>query len=66
MTEQVMSVAATCCPGRVVSVLEGGYGRYVPTKLTESGWVISPDNLSNNCLAHVTALSGLNPRPRLD
>jgi hypothetical protein len=51
---------------QVVSVLEGGYGRYVPTKLTESGWVISPDNLSDNCLAHVAALSGLNPRPRLD
>mmetsp|Transcript_7247 Transcript_7247/g.21838 ORF Transcript_7247/g.21838 Transcript_7247/m.21838 type:complete len:350 (-) Transcript_7247:497-1546(-) len=66
MTEQVMAVAAICCPGRVVSVLEGGYGKYLPTKLTESGWMISPENLSENCLAHVAALGGVNPRPRLD
>eukprot|EP00965_Chrysotila_dentata_P227632 6196129-Pleurochrysis_carterae.AAC.1 len=25
-TGQLMAVAARCCPGRVVSVLEGGYG----------------------------------------
>jgi hypothetical protein len=28
VTQQIMAVARVCCPGRVVSVLEGGYGRY--------------------------------------
>ena len=26
-TQQVLAIARVCCPGRVVSVLEGGYGR---------------------------------------
>jgi hypothetical protein len=34
--------------------------------MTESEWVISPDNLSDNCLAHVAPFKCLNPRPRLD
>ncbi|KAA0169797.1 hypothetical protein FNF27_06822 [Cafeteria roenbergensis] len=28
MTRMVLSVAQQCCPGRVVSLLEGGYGRW--------------------------------------
>ena len=27
-TRQLLAVSAVCCPGRVVSVLEGGYGAY--------------------------------------
>ena len=28
ITGRILDVARTCCPGKVVSVLEGGYGRY--------------------------------------
>jgi hypothetical protein len=28
ITRQILAVARMCCPGRVVSVLEGGYGKY--------------------------------------
>jgi acetoin utilization deacetylase AcuC-like enzyme len=28
ITRQIGSVARICCPGRIVSVLEGGYGRW--------------------------------------
>ena len=31
LTERIMTVARICCSGRVVSVLEGGYGQCCPT-----------------------------------
>ena len=63
VTEQLLSVAAVCCPGRVVSVLEGGYGVYEFSKTSETGWVISRTQLGENVAAHLTALTGVNPRP---
>lgn len=38
-TEQLVSVAAICCPGKVVSVLEGGYGnsRRSPASIPGNG-----------------------------
>jgi uncharacterized protein (DUF2342 family) len=42
-TRRIMEVADICCQGRVVSVLEGGYGR---TPLRESNRVSS--KISNN------------------
>jgi len=62
-TEQLLSVAAVCCPGRVVSVLEGGYGVYEFSKTSESGWAISRAQLGENVAAHLSALAGVNPRP---
>ena len=63
-TEQILAVAAVCCPGRVVSVLEGGYGVYEFCKSTESGWAISRAQLGENVAAHLSALAGVNPRPQ--
>jgi acetoin utilization deacetylase AcuC-like enzyme len=37
-TRQILHIADICCQGRVVSILEGGYGR-TPTPLGESGAV---------------------------
>ena len=62
-TEQLLSVAAVCCPGRVVSVLEGGYGVYEFSKSSETGWAISRTQLGENVAAHLAALAGVNPRP---
>ena len=61
-TEQLVDVAAVCCPGKVVSVLEGGYGNYEATKATESGWAISRASLAENVGAHLSALAGVNSR----
>jgi len=41
MTVQLMEIAADCCDGRIVSVLEGGY---------------NPEALALSCAAHVAAL----------
>ena len=51
-------------PGRVVSVLEGGYGVYEFCKASESGWAISRAQLGENVAAHLSALAGVNPRPQ--
>ena len=55
MTEQIMGVANLCCDGKIVSVLEGGYG-----ELKEQGgkWVFDREVLAANAAAHVRALSG--------
>ena len=57
-----MGVASVCCPGRVVSVLEGGYGSYQATRQTESGWAVSRSQLAENVGAHLSALAGVNSR----
>ena len=31
VTSQIMSIADICCNGKIVSVLEGGYGHFSPT-----------------------------------
>uniref|UniRef100_A0A7S4BCC0 histone deacetylase n=2 Tax=Chrysotila carterae TaxID=13221 RepID=A0A7S4BCC0_CHRCT len=61
-TGQLMAVAARCCPGRVVSVLEGGYGTWEFSKKSETGWDISRETLSENAAAHMSALAGIGPR----
>ena len=61
-TEQLLAVAQVCCPGRVVSVLEGGYGTFEPTKATSSGWAVSRRQLAENVGAHLSALCGVNGR----
>ena len=58
-TAQVLSVASVCCPGRVVSVLEGGYGSYVFSKDAQSGLGIARTQLAENVTAHLAALSGV-------
>ena len=57
-TAQILSVASVCCPGRVVSVLEGGYGSYVLSKDAQSGLGISRSQLAENVAAHLASLSG--------
>lgn len=55
LTEQLLAVANQTCGGRLVSVLEGGYGHYE----TEAGVLgISPSSLADNVVAHVRALVG--------
>lgn len=34
ITQQILAVSRRCCPGRVVSVLEGGYGQWAEEKPT--------------------------------
>ena len=60
-TLQCLSVAAVCCPGKVVSVLEGGYGAYQPDNSKESatGWTVSRSQLAENVSAHLSALAGI-------
>jgi hypothetical protein len=36
ITAEVLAVARVCCPGRVVSVLEGGYGRWALMPYSEA------------------------------
>jgi acetoin utilization deacetylase AcuC-like enzyme len=64
LAREVQRVADICCDGRVVSVLEGGYGKYdkktdifglgkgaVPARIDRS-------NLAENCAAHLRGLIG--------
>ena len=46
---KVQEVASICCDGKLVSVLEGGYGQYVRQRLERK-------NLANCVVAHVAAL----------
>jgi len=58
-TDEICAVADRCCDGRVVSVLEGGYG--MPERRVVNGVnVNSLDRtaLADNCCAHVRALVG--------
>lgn len=54
-------MSAVCCPGRVVSVLEGGYGNYTAdnSKQSVSGWALSRAQLAENVSAHLSALAGV-------
>ena len=58
-TAELLRVAAVCCPGRVVSLLEGGYGAYEFSKTSATGWTISRAQLGENAAAHASALVGV-------
>ena len=58
-TAELLRVAAVCCPGRVVSLLEGGYGTYEFSKTSTTGWTISRAQLGENAAAHASALVGV-------
>ena len=58
-TAELLRVAAVCCPGRVVSLLEGGYGTYEFSKTSATGWTISRAQLGENAAAHASALVGV-------
>jgi len=61
-TEQLLAVSTICCPGKVVSVLEGGYGSYEFCKAEDSGFRVVRSQLAENCMAHLSALAGVNAR----
>jgi hypothetical protein len=44
-----------CCQGKIVSVLEGGYGEL---KQQAGKWVFDREVLATNAAAHVRALAG--------
>jgi len=62
-TQQLLAVGARCCPGKVVSVLEGGYGTYEFSKESTTGFTINREQLSENVVAHMSAMLGVNARP---
>jgi hypothetical protein len=51
------AVAKVCCEGRVVSVLEGGYGTQVHDNKTKK-WTFNREVFASNVGAHVKALMG--------
>ena len=53
MTEQIMGVANLCCDGKIVSVLEGGYG-----ELKEQGgkWIFDREVSERTAVIRPTAL----------
>ena len=51
-TREIMQVANMTCSGRVVSVMEGGYGHY------SRAHGIDRSSLARNVAAHVSALAG--------
>ena len=53
ITQSVMQVADICCNGRVVSILEGGYGNH--RRRSEP---IDRSSLARVCAAHVCTLAG--------
>lgn len=59
-TRQMLAVASICCPGRLVSTLEGGYGAYEFSKDSATGWAVSRSQLAENVAAHLSALAGIN------
>ncbi len=50
-TKEILNVAKLTCDGKVVSVLEGGYGSY-----SKDGTGISCDTFAANALSHIGAL----------
>ena len=72
LTAQVLAVGRVCCPGRCVSVLEGGYGSWkklqspvVPHAAVATAAlptaprlppVLRRENLADCCAAHLRAL----------
>ena len=57
-TDQVLAVARICCDGRVVSALEGGYGRWQRApKSSSRRYVMTRDNLASNVVGgHIKSL----------
>jgi hypothetical protein len=60
ITTQICKVADVCCQGRVVSVLEGGYGKWSKDPVVEKDqprtFSINRDSLAKNAAAHLAAL----------
>lgn len=72
MMSQIMRVSRICCPGRVVSVMEGGYGEW---KMMEGVFTdeadkkgLSPylkrNNLAENCIRHFQSILLNGSRPQ--
>ena len=59
-TQQICAVADVCCDGRVVSVLEGGYGKRINKRSADGSYSIDLDrcDLADNGCAHVRGLVG--------
>ena len=59
LTDKINNVANLCCDGRVVSVLEGGYGRWTRRRNgNTTEFVIDRTLLADNCTAHIRAMVG--------
>ena len=56
VTTQVSKVANLCCDGRIVSVLEGGYGRLATPNKTTGNSKLDRSSLAKNCCAHLEGL----------
>jgi SHAQKYF class myb-like DNA-binding protein len=56
VVSKIQEIASICCNGRLISVLEGGYGQYVRNKLERK-------NLAKCVVAHVAALVDHNKVP---
>eukprot|EP00597_Dinobryon_sp_UTEXLB2267_P005784 CAMPEP_0170064464 /NCGR_PEP_ID=MMETSP0019_2-20121128/4938_1 /TAXON_ID=98059 /ORGANISM="Dinobryon sp., Strain UTEXLB2267" /LENGTH=1142 /DNA_ID=CAMNT_0010271133 /DNA_START=213 /DNA_END=3641 /DNA_ORIENTATION=+ len=62
LTQEVARIADLCCQGRIVSVLEGGYGRTDPRKLAQTSPATT--SASSASASSETVLSpGANPVP---
>lgn len=65
VTTQVSKIANLCCEGRIVSVLEGGYGRLSTTNKTTGASKLDRSSLARNCCAHleglIDPLANINP-----
>lgn len=48
VTTEVMKIADICCNGRLVSVLEGGYGQYVGSGSASKGYGTRSSNPSDS------------------
>jgi len=60
ITRQIVKLANVCCQGRVVSVLEGGYGSYVKSKGDDPKKMeLNRDMFAKSVATHVLALSGM-------
>ena len=59
MTSELMRIGEACAGGRVVSVLEGGYGSWQFAKESATGYTLSREGLAENVAAHLSALAGV-------
>eukprot|EP01138_Halocafeteria_seosinensis_P005537 gb/GECG01005660.1/.p1 GENE.gb/GECG01005660.1/~~gb/GECG01005660.1/.p1 ORF type:complete len:849 (+),score=88.65 gb/GECG01005660.1/:1-2547(+) len=68
MTSQIMRVSRICCPGHVVSVMEGGYGEWKlmegsTTSDTTNKPYLKRNNLADNCVRHFQSIVLNGSRP---
>lgn len=62
-TTEIMKIADICCGGRLVSVLEGGYGEYIAPLINSSKSTIQPPTTRGTNKTNSAVITKTNEQP---